>query len=122
MSAERTPNELPFIIVPVWPILTPMLAVWSALLDISTIVVHALTSGRYPSLARIIVCTSVTVTLNAYCFWTAKKHRECREACRAVVKKGIARPAINTYQTGIVIAAVMGFSAIFGWAFFFTSN
>jgi hypothetical protein len=49
MDVERK-LQPPFVQVPLWPVITPMIAGWCAMLDISLIVLHAVTNGRYPSL------------------------------------------------------------------------
>jgi hypothetical protein len=43
-------------------------------------------------------------------------------AFKAIVKEGIARPAITIYKAGIIVAAVLGFSALGAWAFFFVGG
>jgi hypothetical protein len=121
MNEAKKP-EPPLIFVPLWPVLTPLLAVWCGLLDVSVIVAHLLTNGSYPSLAKVVVSTSITVAVNAYCFYTARQHRACRQAFRELVRDGIARPAITIHQAGIVVAALLGFTALWTWVFFFTSN
>ena len=79
-------------------------------------------NGPIPSLAKVIVCTAITVTVNAYCYWTPGKHKACREAFRAIAKDGIGRPVLTAYQAAIIVAALMGFTVLSTWAFFFTSN
>ncbi len=117
MSEEHKP-PLPLVFVPLAAVMTPMFAGWCVLFEVSTVVTHILTNGRHPTLGRVLVCTAITVTANAYCFYTARQHRACREACAALVKEGIGQPAINVRQTVIVILVVMAVSALFAWTFF----
>jgi hypothetical protein len=96
-----------------------MFAAWCVLFDVSILAAHALTNGRYPSLAKVIVCTAITVAANAYCFWTEREHRACRIAMRRLTKDGIERTAITVGQATIVVVVVMAVSALFAWVFFF---
>jgi multisubunit Na+/H+ antiporter MnhC subunit len=96
---------------------SPLLALWCLMLDLAIIVAHSVTNGRYPSLTKVIACTVITVSINAYCFWTAKKHREWRAALRLASKAGL-RPAITIRQAVIVVAAIIGFSVLGTWALF----
>ena len=120
MTDDQT-KPLPLIFVPLGPIITPLLALWCAMLDISIILSHALTHGRYPSLEKVIVCTAITLSLNAYCLWTARQHKVCREAFQAILKERLGQPAITIRQAAMVVGAVMFFSILGAWAFFFTS-
>jgi len=112
----------PLVYVPLGPVITPMIAGWCVLFDVSILAAHALTNGRYPSLGKVLVCTAITVIANAYCFYTARQHKACRAAFAALVKDGIGRPAITVYQAAIIVLVVLAVSALLAWAFFFVDG
>src|SRR5262245_7402790 len=113
---EQRPYEPPLVYAPLAPVISLLLAIWSGMLDVAIIVSHLMSNGRYPSLFKVVVCTTITVAVNAYCWYTASKHRECRAAIARLIKEGIVRPALMPYQALFVVLAAMGFSALGGWA------
>ena len=103
--------------MPVFPVLSYMVAIWASLLEIMIIVMRWRTNGQHPSDLKLFACSIVLVTAALLRWRWGRKYGQTLKTMAQLRRQGLAQPAISERAKNGIILIVLALGCFGGWIF-----